>query len=112
MDSKVNNVKNKPYVAWQIDLDSNFCNCSNDNKIGTGIESAFVKFFHSDKSALAYSDYLKEKNSNLAVFIKLNNSESTIIKGFTKFINKFELIGFFKGYIVGENLKYCKTACN
>lgn len=112
IDSDSINIQKKYYVAWLVDLDVKFCNCSRLNKISSGTGIANVIFTLCEDRASSIVEDLKLRHPNIAIIVQKETEQLAYIVGTTKFKDVAELKGFFNGEYLAEELLFCKQVCS
>lgn len=106
------NAKLKNYVAWNIDVDTDFCNCENQNLIGNGIGKANVKFFHCSEAAKLFFDYIGVLHPTQSRILRTKDEITSFLHASNPtFSNEEEMTGFFSGKILAEWVLACNNAC-
>lgn len=110
-DRNMKNAKGKYYVAWDIDVDLNFCDVVGDDTSGNGTGYAKIKFFHCLEAAEIFFHYVKYKICNTAAVIMRDESpEAYIYEGTnSNFCNESQLSGFFFGTFLSQTIKVCSS---
>lgn len=113
LDTSMTNAKLKNYVAWNIDVDTGFCNCANPSFIGNGIGKAKVKFFHCSDAAKLFFDFIGILYPTQSRILRANEEITSFLHGSSSiFSNENQMTGFFSGKILAEWILACENACS